>query len=347
MIEGDDKQLMEPETPQLFKTEEEMMDDAIETLADEVESGQTYGKSLKERHDEYRKRIKHFILMNDPLARVVFDDNPTLEFMLRVIMKIPDLAIVDKNIQADYKNLEGRSVVMDIVAKDGKGNIYNIEIQQKTEGAVPERARYHAGMIDSKELPENKDFTKLPNSFVIFITDKDETDLILCEEAISAVRKTNEDDEDPEAIDGNRNVHRIVRVDEETGRIFKDRQTIIYINSKMPDDQTELAKLMHDFHCEDPDDMYCEQLSSRVRAIKESPKEVERMCKEMDRVYNDGVKRERVRVALSLIEDGFSTDQIEKHSKLTQSEVQRLQERKKKKDAELATQTSGQTVQMA
>lgn len=347
MTEGDNKQLLEQEVLPDAKTDEEMMDETIEILADEVEGGQTVEKTLKERHEQYRKKIKHFILMNDPLSRVVFDDNPTLEFMIKVIMDIPDLVIVDRNIQADYKNLEGRSVVMDIVAKDGKGNIYNIEIQQKTEGAVPERARYHAGMIDSKELSENNDFTKLPNSFIIFITDKDETDLILSEDVIPAVKKADELDEASEANGGNQNVHRIVRVDEETGRIFNDRQTVIYINSRMPDDQTKLAKLMHDFHCENPDDMYCEQISSRVRAIKESPEEVERMCKEMDKVYNDGDKRRQVRVALNMLNDNATTDKIVLYSELSLEEVQRLQERKKKKDAAIAAQANEQTVQMA
>lgn len=139
---------------------------AIDVIADDVENGDTEA-AIEARHRKYRERIKHFILMNDPLARVAFDDDATLEYLLRVVLKKPDLTIIRKAIQADYKNLEGRSVVMDIVAKDSSGIIFNVEIQQKSEGAVPERARYNAGMLDAKELVEGEDFTSLPNSFII------------------------------------------------------------------------------------------------------------------------------------------------------------------------------------
>ena len=304
------------------------VDITIDIIADEVEGKSTADDSIEERHKRYKERIKHFVLMNDPLARVVFDDNPTLEYLLRIIMKRPDLEVIEKTIQADYKNLEGRSVIMDIVAKDSEGIIYNIEIQQKSEGAVPERARYNAGLMDSKELDEGEDFTKLPNSYIIFITDKDETDRILSEETIPVVKDVgvNQTDDDPESP----YVHRILRVDERTGRIFKDRQTVIYINSRMPD-KTELGRLMHDFHCENPDDMYCEPISSRVRKIKESPKEVESMCYEMDRVYSEGGKYSQVKVALNMITDNLPAEKIAEYSELSIAEVQALIDRKKRK----------------
>lgn len=163
--------------------EEVTIDDSV----DEVENGNAED-AIGERHGKYRERIRHFVLMNDPLARVAFNDNPTLEYLLRVTIKKPDLAVVSRIIQADYKNLEGRSVVMDIVARDSSGVVYNIEIQQKSEGSVPERVRYHVGMVDAKELHENEDFTKLPNSFFIFITDKGETERILSDEKIPAAK---------------------------------------------------------------------------------------------------------------------------------------------------------------
>ena len=325
---------------------------AIEVLADEIETGYvdgSTGSTFEERSRKYKERIKHFILMNDPLMRVVFNDIPTLEYLLQVIMKDPSLRVIDRTIQADYKNLEGHSVILDIVAVDGNGVIYNIEIQQKSEGAVPERARYNAGMVDSKELKEGKDFTKLPNSLIIFITDKDETDLILSEEVIPAVDNLQGETglvdgvETRAGSDGKSGsdadiekpyVHRIVRVDEDTGRIFKDRQTIIYINSRMPD-KTALGKLMHDFHCEDPDDMYCKPISDRVRKIKETPEEVEDMCLEMNKIYNEGELRGKVKVALNMINSNFPADQIVRVTELSDDDVNRLIERKKKKEAAL------------
>lgn len=249
----------------------------IEVIADEIEAGDAdgnIGSTFEERSKKYKERIKHFILMNDPLMRVVFNDIPTLEYLLRV---------------------------------------------------------------------------KLPNSYIIFITDKDETDRILSDKVIPVVDDLQgETDEDNDSETDVRSdvesgsdediekpyVHRIVRVDADTGRIFKDRQTIIYINSRMPD-KTALGKLMHDFHCEDPDDMYCKPISDRVRKIKETPEEVENMCREMDKIYNDGERRGKVKVALNMINNNFPADQIVSMTELSNDDVNRLIERKKKKEAAL------------
>ena len=74
----------------------------------------------------------------------------------------------------------------------------------------------------------------------------------------------------------------------ETGQDFGDGQYILYVNSAIRDEATELGRLMHDFHCKDADDMYSEILARRVRQLKESKKEVDDMCKEMDDIYKEG-----------------------------------------------------------
>lgn len=54
--------------------------------------------------------------------------------------------------QREYKNPipGGRSVTIDIYAKDGNGKIYDIEVQRASAGADARRARFHSSMIDTK-----------------------------------------------------------------------------------------------------------------------------------------------------------------------------------------------------
>ena len=52
--------------------------------------------------------------------------------------------------------------------------------------------------------------------------------------------------------------------------------------------EAELGRLMHDFHCKNADDMYSEVLAGRVRALKETPKGVDSMCRELEQLYLDG-----------------------------------------------------------
>ena len=48
-----------------------------------------------------------------------------------------DLRVIDQIIQKDYKNMQGRSAVMDCVARDSEGKQFDVEIQQDNEGASP------------------------------------------------------------------------------------------------------------------------------------------------------------------------------------------------------------------
>ena len=65
-------------------------------------------------------------------------------------------------VQSDYKNMQGRSAILDCVARDTEERRYNMEVQQKSEGAAPERARYHGGLLDMHTLKEGQDFRELP-----------------------------------------------------------------------------------------------------------------------------------------------------------------------------------------
>ena len=56
-----------------------------------------------------------------------------------------------------------------------------------------------------------------------------------------------------------------------------------------------LGRLMHDFFCSDPNDMYSEVLAERVRFFKEDEKGVAAMCKVMEEIYNDGIAIGEVR----------------------------------------------------
>lgn len=67
-------------------------------------------------------------------------------------MDNPTLKVTELVIQKDYKNLQGKSAILDCVAQDAKGIQYNIEVQQEKEGATPKRARYHSGLMDMNTL---------------------------------------------------------------------------------------------------------------------------------------------------------------------------------------------------
>ena len=118
--------------------------------------------------------------------------------------------------------------------------------------------------MDMNTLNPGRNFDELPESYVIFITRED-------------------------VLGYGLPIYHVERKIEETNDNFKDESHIIYVNSRKQED-TELGKLMHDFHCKDASEMYSKILAERVYELKETKKGVELMCREMEELYNEAME---------------------------------------------------------
>ena len=260
---------------------------------------------LESRYEKYKGIIKNFTLMSDIFMRNVFKKRECLEYVLQVIMEKQDLHVIDQIIQKDYKNLQGRSAVMDCVAKDSTGKQFDVEIQQDNEGASPKRARYHSGLMDMNTLNPGQDFEELPESYVIFITRDD-------------------------ILGYGLPIYHIDRQIKELEEAFQDEAHIIYVNSKKQDD-TQLGRLMHDLHCKKADEMHSPILAKRVYELKETQKGVELMCHEMEKIYSEGMEsgekrgelKAKKETILSLAEMGIPVNKIAKAVNLSEKDVQK------------------------
>ena len=269
-------------------------------------------KDLQERYERYKAKIKNFTIMNDIFMRNVLKKKECTEYILQVIMEDEGITVIDQTLQKDYKNLQGRSAILDCVAKDAENNHFNVEIQDENDGASPKRARYHCGLLDMNLLNPGDFFDNLPETYVIFITKND-------------------------VLGYNLPINHIRRRSNETGEIFEDGQHILYVNSKKQDD-TELGRLMHDLHCKEADEMYSNILATRVHQLKETEEGVNQMCQELEEIYNEGVERgeqsgflrgeqsgelKKAReTTLALLEMGMSVKQIAKAVNLSVETIQ-------------------------
>ena len=247
---------------------------------------------LEARYERYKSVIKNFTLMSDIFMRNVFKQRECLEYVLQVIMEKPDLRVIDQVIQKDYKNLQGRSAIMDCIARDSESKQFNVEIQQDNEGASPKRARYHSGLMDMNTLNPGQDFDELPESYVVFITRDD-------------------------ILGYGLPIYHIDKQIKEVGKSFQDEAHIIYVNSRKQED-TELGRLMHDLHCKNADEMHSPVLAKRVHELKDTRKGVELMCHEMEKIYSEGMENGEKRgelkakkeTALSMAEEGMDIKKI-------------------------------------
>ncbi len=236
--------------------------------------------TTEQQHQEDLQRIRGFRLLDDDFMNACFDDNiEGTELILRIILNKPDLKVENVKTQRIMKNLLGRDIWLDIDAKDSNGSVFNIEVQRANKGADRKRARYHSSILDAHLLKPSDDFSLLPETYVIFITEHD-------------------------VIGANEPLYFIDRQITTTGESFNDGEHIIYVNAANDDVSTELGKLMHDFRCISPDEMYFKQLADKARYFKEDKKGVANMSKVLEDMRNETAERTKIEAAIKFIKLG-------------------------------------------
>ena len=225
--------------------------------------------TLLQQREIYLSILKDLTIMDDIFMRNVLKDSACTEYILKVIMDQDNLKLKDQILQADYKNLQGRSSILDCIALDNSGRKYNIEFQNADSGASLKRARYHGSLVDANTLETGQVPNELPDTYIIFIT---ENDTLGC----------------------NLPIYHINRVIEENRQQCYDQLHIIYVNSSVQDD-TALGRLMHDLHCPNSQDMYSKILARRLKELKETQEGVDTMCDKLNELIaeerNEGEKR--------------------------------------------------------
>ena len=238
----------------------------------------------KEReHEEDLLRLREFRPIDDNFMRCLFKDNvPLAEFVLRIITGKKDLIITSCVTQNDMKRLAGaRSICLEAYGTDSNGKKYDLEIQREDKGADPRRARYHSSVMDIENLDAGQEFKELPETYTIFITEKD-------------------------FYEKGEPLYIIERMNLTTGKNFEDGEHILYVNGEYRGD-SDLGKLMHDFNCVDAKDMNFALMAERTRYLKENPKGVDEMCKSMEDMRNEVAERTAENTLLQTIKSLMET----------------------------------------
>ncbi len=254
---------------------------------------------------KFQETIKKFRPIDDTFMRVLFRENiPLAEYVLQLITNTPDLKIIRENTQFDLARQDGgRSICLDVFAEDSKGTLYDIEIQRSDRGASPKRARYHSAALDVEFLYKGKDFESLRETYIIFITENDffgEGEL----------------------------AYHYVRTSLSKGKPLNDGTHILYLNASYsdPEDKSELAMLMHDFLCSDPDKMQTEILARNTKELKNNNEGEVKMCKIIDELFEELLKEKDIERAKEMLTDGLSIEKIAKYTNLSVETLERLEE---------------------
>ena len=287
------------ETMLICYKQTEEKEDTEKERGDIMAENNTKELDFDRKHEEDLRRLRGLRLLDDDFMQKVFEDKACTELLLQIILKRADLKVLHVNGQQDIKNLQGRSVTLDILAVDTDNKVYNIEIQRSDKGAAVKRARYNSSLIDSNVTEPGEQYENLCESYIIFITEND-----IMKEGLP--------------------IYHVDRTVIETGKLFGDEAHIIYVNSQIHD-ESALGKLMYDFYCTDAGKMNYEILADRVRYFKEDEKGVATMSRVMEEMRNETERAKAIKDAKGMLESGKLTyEEIAKIAELTIDEVRAL-----------------------
>lgn len=218
----------------------------------------TAAEQQEKRHQRALHIIKRWRLMDDEFMKRCFKDNiPAVACILRIIMEKADLEVVSVQIEDTIPNLSGHGIRMDVHATDAAGTEYDIEVQRADKGAGTKRARFNSSLLDLNSLKKGSDYDALPESYVIFITERD-----IWKHGLPR--------------------YHINRMIEELQQRFDDGAHIIYVNGEYQGND-DMGRLMHDFRSAKAEDMELALLKETVSRYKNNPEEVAVMCEELEK----------------------------------------------------------------
>ncbi|MBR5944270.1 MAG: Rpn family recombination-promoting nuclease/putative transposase [Lachnospiraceae bacterium] len=257
-------------------------------------------------HEDYVEDFQDSRIIDDMFMSVVFNnDIECAQVLLNVILGRKDLKVLSSKTQVSFKNLYGRSTVIDVLAKDSEGALYDIEFQRDPEGASPLRARYHSSIMDSNMLKSGQSYKELAESYVIFICEKD-------------------------VFGKGLPIYTIEEIIKETGMAFADKRHILYVNGENRTD-TELGILIQDLYREKAKDIKTKVLSDKVRQLKEKM-EGKNMPSKIKEAFERALKDEReeaehdksVELARNFLAEEIPVETIAKCTGLPLEEVEAL-----------------------
>ncbi len=214
--------------------------------------------------DKSLTQAKEFSLLSNVFMTVALKDIRACQHVLRIATGIKDLVVKEVRIQYYIAKVTSHDAILDILAEDGNGQLYIIEIQRSDTIDHARRTRFYGSMLDSEFLQKGKSYDEMPEVHVIHIS---ETDIWKQGRAVYRVEKT---------FDG-------------TDIPYDDGRHVTYINAAV-DDGSDIAKLMKYFKTADPMDMSQGDLSKRVHFLKCEEGGNDIMCTVTDQILENGKK---------------------------------------------------------
>lgn len=248
---------------------------------------------------EFRDDFMFGVIMREPKYC-----KPFLETILGI--KISHIEYPKSQQTIDLSS-DAKGVRLDVYVEDGKGTVYDIEMQTTNKKHLPKRMRYYQGMIDLNILEKGGSYKSLKHSFVIFVCTFD-------------------------LFGKGRHVYTFEnRCVQDLELPLGDDATKIVLNTKgtMNDVSMEMKRLLDFIDGQKPEDDFTKELAEAVRSVRDNEKwRLDYMTLQMayQEKFEEGMEQEKREAAMRMIQDGdLPIDKIALYSGLSMEQVLELE----------------------
>ena len=129
-------------------------------------------------YEERRNKVRRFQLTSDIFFCKVLEDKEACQEVVRILLGHPSLVVKDVKTQYSIRNIENRSVVLDVLAEDTDGRMVNVEMQVSEDEDHQRRARYYQASMDMSFLEKGCPYEELPELYDEFASEASEFDTL-------------------------------------------------------------------------------------------------------------------------------------------------------------------------
>lgn len=178
----------------------------------------------------------------DDVFITTFFDRETVEFLLRLILKKPELSVRDITFEQVLDDPVSKGVRLDIRAIDETGNWLNIEFQIDPKRVHGRRLRYYHSRMDVQMLEKGQTYGDLADACVIFICRGDPI--------------------------GKGKPMYCYQIKDQDNEVLDNGQLTLVLNADYPE-SWEFKELMDDLKSASARDMHYDVLKKRMQSVKE------------------------------------------------------------------------------
>ncbi|MCI8956828.1 MAG: Rpn family recombination-promoting nuclease/putative transposase [Eubacterium sp.] len=235
-------------------------------------------------YQQIQERIAKYRPIDDTFFEKIAEEPEVCEELLRVILQDSELRVLEVNSQKSIKNLQGRSVRLDVLCVRGDSHFCNIEVHRANDENPLKRIRYNTSCITANIVAPGEKFEMVPEVNAVYISEFD----------VFKLKRT---------------IYHIEPMITETKDVVDNGLHEVYVNTAI-DDGSEISELMQCFLQTDVDNKKFPKFSQRVYYFKHNEEGIKTMCSISEEFRQEGIQQAKQEDVLELLEDVGSIPEI-------------------------------------